>query len=113
MVNTMERTFICLERGNRLKTERKRFEGLTQKAAAEIAGIKEQSWVRFEKRGEPFDLKVVEMLEDYGFDMMYVIFGIPKVLKPEQIQLLGLFDGVEETKKQKIIQMVELMVEPS
>ncbi len=108
----MEDMFIDLDRGNRLKEERKKFKGLTQKAAAVITEIGEQSWVRFEKRGEPFDLKFVQRLENYGFDMMYVIFGIPKTLKPEQLELLGLLNGASETQKQKIIQMVQLMVHP-
>lgn len=104
--------FVDLDRSNRLKSERKKFKGLTQKVAAEIADVSEQSWVRFEKRGEAFDLNVVQRLEDYGFDMMYVIFGIPKTLKPEQVELLGLLNGASETQKQKIIQMVQLMVHP-
>jgi len=104
--------FVDLDRSNRLKSERKKFKGLTQKAAAEIADVSEQSWVRFEKRGEAFDLNVVQRLEDYGFDMMFVIFGIPKTLKPEQVELLGLLNGASETQKQKIIQMVQLMVHP-
>jgi len=108
----MEDSFLDLSRGNRLKLERKKFKGLTQKAAAEIAEIGEQSWVRFEKRGEPFDLKVVHRLENYGFDMMFVIFGIPKKLKPEQIELFELFNGASESEKQKIIQMAKLMVHP-
>lgn len=45
--------FVDLDRSNRLKSERKKFTGLTQKAAAEIADVSEQSWVRFEKRGKP------------------------------------------------------------
>ena len=102
----MERSFISLERGNRLKTERKKFSGLTQKGAAEIAGIKEQSWVRFEKRGEPFDLKFVQMLEEYGFDMMYVIFGVPKIMKPDQTELIGLYNSADDVQKAKIIQMI-------
>ncbi len=106
----MEDGFISIERGNRLRTERKKFSGLTQKDAAEIAGIKEQSWVRFEKRGQPFDLKFVQRLENYGFDMMYVIFGIPKEIQPDQIELIGLYNSADQIQKEKIIQMIQLMI---
>lgn len=101
-----------LERANRLKSERKKFQGLTQKGAALIANVSEQSWVRFEKRGEPFDLRFVELLEAYGFDMMYVIFGIAKTVKPDQLELIGLYEKANESQKIKIIQMVRLMSEP-
>ena len=111
----MERNFISLDRGNRLKSERKR-NGLTQKAAAEVVDMIEQSWVRFEKRGEPFDLRVLEALEGIGFDMMYVVFGIKKSdalngVQPEHVELLKLLNQVDENKQAKIIQMIRLMVE--
>lgn len=111
----MERNFISFERGNRLKFERKRI-GLTQKAAAEIVDMKEQSWVRFEKRGEPFDLRVVEALEGIGFDMMFVVFGIKKSdalngLQPEHSEVIKLLNQADENKQAKIIQMIRLMVE--
>lgn len=110
----MERTFISLDRGNRLKSERKRV-GLTQIEAAEIIAMKEQSWVRFEKRGEPFDLRVVQSLEETGFDMMYVVFGIKKndsfdKIQPEHFEVLRLLNHVDVSKQDKIIQMIELMV---
>lgn len=103
--------FIDLDRSNRLKSERKKFKGLTQKAAAEIAGVSEQSWVRFEKRGEAFDLNVVKRLEDYGFDMMFVIFGIPKKLEPDQQELIRLYSNADENQKTKILQMIDLMTQ--
>ncbi|ASN71610.1 hypothetical protein 2F1_9 [Uncultured Caudovirales phage clone 2F_1] len=96
-------------RGNRLKDERKKFNGLTQKAAAEIAEVKEQAWVRYEKHGAPFDLKFALLLQEYGFDMMYVIFGVRKTLNPEQTQLLGIFEKLDDNQKQKALQMLELI----
>lgn len=103
--------FVDLDRSNRLKSERKKFTGLTQKAAAEIADVSEQSWVRFEKRGEAFDLNVMQRLEDYGFDMMFVIFGIPKTLEPDQQELIRLYSQADENQKTKILQMVDLMTQ--
>ena len=111
----MERNFISLDRGDRLRSERKRI-GLTQKAAADEVNMKEQSWVRFEKRGEPFDLRVLQALEEIGFDMMYVVFGIKKneslkTVQPEHIEILRLLDQVDENKQAKIMKMIHLMVE--
>lgn len=106
----MEDGLLDLNRGNRLRLERKKFKGLTQKAAAGIADIGEQSWIRFEKRGEPFDLKVVHHLEKYGFDMMYVIFGIPKKIQPDQTELIELYNCADKNQKEKIIQMIRLMI---
>lgn len=103
--------FVDLGRANRLKSERKKFEGLTQKAAAEIADVSEQSWVRFEKRGEAFDLNVMQRLEDFGFDMMFVIFGIPRTLEPDQQELIRLYSHADENQKAKILQMIDLMTQ--
>ena len=103
--------FVDLDRSNRLKKKRKKFKGLTQKAAAEIAEVSEQSWVRFEKRGEAFDLNVMQRLENYGFDMMFVIFGIPKTLEPDQQELIRLYSRADENQKAKILQMIDLMTQ--
>ena len=107
----MNVNFNDLERANRLKSERKKFKGMTQKIAADVANVSEQSWVRFEKRGEPFDLKFMVLLENHGFDMMYVIFGVPKTPKPDQHELIGLYDKADEIQKVKIIQMAQLMIQ--
>lgn len=107
----MENSFISLDRGMRLKQQRKKF-GLTQKDAAVVAGVGEQSWVRFEKRGEPFDLRVVQLLEEKGFDMMFVIFGVPKIIESDVTELIGLYNSSEDAQKDKIIQMVRLMAQP-
>lgn len=105
----MELNFTDIERGLRLREERKRI-GIIQVKAAEIAGVKEQTWVRYEKRGEPFDLKVVQLLEAHGFDMIYVIFNIRKstlCVEPEQQQLLQLYGRVTPNQRQGLLMLVQ------
>ncbi|MCH7306587.1 XRE family transcriptional regulator [Acinetobacter sp. NIPH 1852] len=109
----MNSNFSDLNRGNRLKEERKRLK-LTQKDAAIIIEMQDQSWIRFEKRGEPFDLRALQCLEENGFDMMYVVFGIRKNselqnIKPEHLEILRLLNEASEQKLAKIIQMIQLM----
>lgn len=109
----MNSNFSDLNRGNRLKEERKRLK-LTQKQAADIIEMQEQSWIRFEKRGEPFDLRALQSLGENGFDMMYVVFGIHKNdelqnIKPEHLEILRLLNNASDQKLAKIIQMIQLM----
>jgi len=112
-VTTMNSNFSDLNRGNRLKEERKRLK-LTQKEAADIIAMKEQSWIRFEKRGEPFDLAALQCLENKGMDMMYVVFGIRKTeglenIKPEHLEILRLLNQASDQNLVKITQMIQLM----
>lgn len=112
-VTTMNSNFLDLNRGNRLKEERKRLKK-TQKEASEIIEMKEQSWIRFEKHGEPFDLAALQRLENIGMDMMYVVFGIRKNddlqnIKPEHLEILRLLNNASDQKLAKIIQMIQLM----
>jgi len=109
----MNSNFSDLNRGNRLKEERKRLK-LTQKEAADIIAMKEQSWIRFEKRGEPFDLAALQCLENKGMDMMYVVFGIRKTeglenIKPEHLEILRLLNQASDQNLVKITQMIQLM----
>lgn len=53
----------------------------------------------------------MQRLEDYGFDMMFVIFGIPKTLEPDQQELIRLYSQADENQKTKILQMVDLMTQ--
>jgi len=112
-VTTMNSNFSDLNRGNRLKEERKRLK-LTQKEAADIIAMKEQSWIRFEKRGEPFDLAALQCLENKGMDMIYVVFGIRKTeglknIKPEHLEILRLLNQASDQNLVKITQMIQLM----
>lgn len=101
----MDLSFIDIDRGQRLKEERRRI-GIIQVKAAMIADVKEQTWVRYEKRGEPFDLKVVQLLEAHGFDMIYVIFNVRKssiCVEPEQQELLRLYSNVKPDQQEGLL----------
>lgn len=107
----MNSSFIDLDRAQRLKEERKKFAGLTQKQIAEIVGIREQSWIRFEKKGEPFDLRIVDQLSEYGFDMLYVIFGFKKELDSKQSELLRAFNSLDAKNQSKALEMINLLAD--
>lgn len=104
----MNNSFIDLNRGQRLKEERTRA-GFTQKQIAEDIGIREQSWIRYEKKGEPFDLRVVASLTQKGFDMQYVIFGIKNELNPEQTELLRIFNSLNDEAKKKAVDLISVL----
>ena len=60
-----------LERGNRLKAERKRLK-LTQPAMGELLGVAVGSIVRYEKQGDPLNQNQLMALQDVGFDTFYL-----------------------------------------
>ncbi|NNP73902.1 hypothetical protein A7P53_15055 [Acinetobacter defluvii] len=71
----MNDLFSSINRSTRLKEERKRL-GLTQVKAAEIIQKLEASWIRYEKHGDPLNQDQIYALQNAGFDMSYVLFGI-------------------------------------
>ena len=62
-----------LDRAARLLAERQRL-GLSQRAAAGVAGCSEQTWIRYEK-GQGIKQDVVDRLQAQGWNMMWVTFG--------------------------------------
>ncbi|MEX7479182.1 helix-turn-helix domain-containing protein, partial [Acinetobacter baumannii] len=64
-----------LERGARLKAERKRLK-LTQPAVAELLDVAVGSIVRYEKQGDPLNQNQLTVLQEAGFDTFYVTFGV-------------------------------------
>lgn len=110
----MDDMFSAEMRASRLKEERKRLKFI-QKKCAEIVDVREATWIRFEKYGEPLNQDHIYALQGAGFDMPFVVFGIRideslKEVKPEQFELLRLLNQVDESKQAKIIQMIQLMV---
>lgn len=82
-----------MARGQRLREERRRL-NLTQMQACELAGVREQAWVRYEK-GNIFLLDIVEPLDANGFDMVYVIFGQRRSgssLPPVELEVVSLLN---------------------
>lgn len=64
-----------LERGARLKSERRRLK-LTQPLMAELLDVAVGSIVRYEKQGDPLNQNQLTVLQDAGFDTFYVTFGV-------------------------------------
>ena len=64
-----------LERGARLKSERKRLK-LTQPAMGELLDVAVGSIVRYEKQGDPLNQNQLTVLQDAGFDTFFVTFGV-------------------------------------
>ncbi len=63
-----------LERGNRLKAERKRLK-LTQPEMGELLGVAVGSIVRYEKQGDALNQNQLTALQDAGFDTFFITFG--------------------------------------
>lgn len=95
-------------RGLRLRDERIRLDLIQLKACA-IAGVLEQAWVRYEK-GEPFKLDVIQPLQEAGFDMIYVIFGLRTQERPltaSEQSLLRLFHATSVEQQGSLMLLVE------
>lgn len=105
--------FTAENRALRLKSERKRL-GLIQKQCAKIIECGDASWIRYEKYGEPLNQDQIAALQEAGFDMAYVVFGIRfderlKNIKPEHLEMLRLLNNVDENIQAKVIQMTRVM----
>lgn len=64
-----------LQRGERLKSERKRLK-LTQPVMGELIGVEVGSVVRYEKKGDPLNQNQLEQLNEAGFDVYFILFGL-------------------------------------
>lgn len=62
-------------RGERLKEERKRLGIKTQDELAEKLGVGKNTVWRYEKHNDPMTTDHLDKLEDYGFDIVYLLWG--------------------------------------
>lgn len=96
-----------LERGNRLKAERKRLK-LTQPAMGELLGVAVGSIVRYEKQGDPLNQNQLEALHASGFDTFYITFGQRLTnLTEDEYQVLEAFRSTKEEAKLGFIGMAK------
>ena len=96
-----------LERGNRLKAERKRLK-LTQPAMGELLGVAVGSIVRYEKQGDPLNQNQLEALQASGFDTFYITFGQRLTnLTEDEYQVLEAFRSTKEEAKLGFIGMAK------
>lgn len=99
---------------NRLKNERKRL-NFTQKQIAEVIGVGESSWNRYEKYSAPFDTNMLIALHQHGFDIMYILLGVrPKedavMISDDFLKLYTLYNQLDKDGKDYFYQMAELFV---
>jgi len=106
----MDEIFSITDRSIRLKEERKKLK-LTQVKAAEIIGVLEASWIRYEKHGEAMNEIQIYALKNFGFDMSYVLFGSShqknevKDLMKEKLILS--YELVSDDHKEGLLALVE------
>lgn len=98
-------------RGTRLRDERKRLGINTQDELAEILGVKKNSIVRYEKHNAPLDMDQLDLLEDHGFNIPYILWGTTEVknseLTEEEVKLLQLYRQTREEMRGGLVSLVE------
>lgn len=98
-------------RGNRLRDERKRLGIETQDELAEILGVKKNSIVRYEKHNAALDMDQLDLLEDHGFDVAYILWGRKEAadssLSEEEIKLLGFYRQTREEMRGGLVAIAE------
>lgn len=98
-------------RGTRLRDERKRLGINTQEELAEIMQVKKNSIVRYEKHNAPLDMDQLDLLEDHGFNVAYILWGNSDVknseLTEEELKLIMLYRQTREEMRIGLISLVE------
>lgn len=105
----MNDMFSAENRANRLKEERKRLK-LIQRDAAEIIGMREASWIRYEKYGEPLNQEQIYILQNAGFDMSYVLFGESHLNKSQQTVISELYDQIDAEHQSSLMDVAHAYV---
>ncbi|MBP8005477.1 MAG: XRE family transcriptional regulator [Acinetobacter sp.] len=98
-------------RGSRLRDERKRLGFNTQEELAEILLVKKNSVVRFEKHNAPLDTDQLDLLEDHGFDISYILWGTMDIQSSEftedETRLIQLFRQTREEMRPGLLSLIE------
>lgn len=98
-------------RGTRLRDERKRLGINTQEELAEILQVKKNSIVRYEKHNAPLDMDQLDLLEDHGFNIAYILWGSTEVknseLSEEEVKLITLYRQTREEMRSGLVSLVE------
>lgn len=98
-------------RGERLKEERRRLGINTQDEMAEILNVKKNSVVRYEKHNAALDTDQLDLLEDHGFNIAYILWGTKEVknseLSDEEVKLIQLYRQTREEMRQGLVSLVE------
>jgi transcriptional regulator with XRE-family HTH domain len=98
-------------RGNRLRDERKRLGILTQDELAEILGVKKNSVVRYEKHNAALDMDQLDLLEDHGFNVPFILWGKTEVtedsLSEDETKLLDCYRQTREDMRSGLVALAE------
>lgn len=96
-----------LERGVRLKSERKRLK-LTQPDMAELLGVAVGSVVRYEKQGDPLNQNQLMALEDAGFNTFFISFGKHAViLTDDEYEVMEAYRSLNDLAKPGFVGMAK------
>ena len=99
-----------LERGNRLKAERKRLK-LTQPAMGELLGVAVGSIVRYEKHGDALNQDQLIALSNAGFDVLYITFGLrADTLSEPEHEIVTAYRSLGDDAKAAFVKMVKAYV---
>ena len=106
----MKNDDLC-NRGERLKEERRRLGINTQDELAEILNVKKNSVVRYEKHNAALDTDQLDLLEDHGFNIAYILWGTKVVknseLSDDEVKLIQLYRQTREEMRQGLMSLVE------
>jgi len=98
-------------RGTRLRLERKRLGINTQEELAEILQVKKNSIVRYEKHNAPLDMDQLDLLEDHGFNIAYILWVTSNVKNSElyndEVKLIELYRQTREEMRSGLVSLVE------
>lgn len=98
-------------RGERLKEERRRLGMNTQDELAEILNVKKNSVVRYEKHNAALDTDQLDLLEDHGFNIAYILWGTTEVknteLSEQEVKMVELYRKTREEMRQGLVSLVE------
>ena len=98
-------------RGERLKEERRRLGMNTQDELAEILNVKKNSIVRYEKHSAALDTDQLDLLEDHGFNIAYILWGTTEVknteLSEQEEKLVELYRQTREEMRHGLVSLVE------
>lgn len=98
-------------RGERLKEERRRLGINTQDELAEILNVKKNSIVRYEKHSAALDTDQLDLLEDHGFNIAYILWGMTEVknteLSEQEVKLVELYRQTREEMRHGLVSLVE------
>ncbi|HIC8322434.1 helix-turn-helix domain-containing protein [Acinetobacter baumannii] len=98
-------------RGERLKEERKRLGIGTQDELAEILNVKKNSVVRYEKHNAPLDTDQLDLLEDHGFNIAYILWGASELktseLADDEAKLIQLYRQTREEMRSGLVSLAE------